>query len=280
MNPTLPGSAQILASWNFSPSLWLGFALLAVGYALVTGPLRQRYHWGQPVSKNRQVAFYLGTLAAWLALVSPLDYLSDNYLLATHMVQHLMLILVAPPLWLTGLPDWLIDRALAPRILRATVNKVTRPLSAFIIFNGLFLLWHLPGWYDAALENEGIHVLEHLSFLLSAMIGWWPVLSASRRIAPPASRPLQMLYLFFNMFPSMALGAIITFSATPPYPFYETVQRLWGLSVQADQQLAGLIMWVPGTMVFFLFFSLAFMRWFSAQSSEEDEGLINRELKE
>ncbi len=270
-------NAQILASWNFSPSIWLGFALLAAGYALATGALRQRSGWGQPVSKNRQAAFYLGTAAAWLALVSPLDYLADNYLLAAHMVQHLLLILVAPPLWLAGLPGGLVDRALAARWLRAILNGITRPLPAFIIFNGVFLFWHLPGLYDAALANERIHILEHLGFLAAAVVGWWPVLGPSRRYAPPASRPLQMLYLFFNMFPSMALGAIITFSANPPYPFYEGVQRIWGLTVQADQQLAGLIMWVPGTMVFFLFFSLAFMRWFSAQSAEEDEGLANHE---
>ncbi len=277
MNSSLPANAQIFASWNFSFSLWLGFALVAGGYALAIGPLRKRYGWGQPVAKSRQASFYLGTLAAWLALVSPLDYLADNYLLAAHMVQHLLLILVAPPLWLAGLPDWLVERALSGRLRRVFVNRITRPLPAFIIFNGLFLLWHLPGLYDAALESEGIHILEHLCFLLSAVIGWWPVLGPSRRFAPRASQPLQMLYMFSNMFPSTALGAIITFSANPPYPFYETVQRLWGLSIQADQQLAGLIMWVPGTMVFFLFFSLAFMHWFSAQSSEEEEGLMNHE---
>ncbi len=277
MNPTPATNAQILASWNFSPSIWLGFALLVAAYALATGALRQRFGWGPVVSKNRQAAFYLGTAAAWLALVSPLDYLADNYLLAAHMVQHLLLLLVAPPLWLAGLPDWLVDRALSARWLRAIVSGITRPLPAFIFFNGLFLFWHLPGLYDAALGNERIHVLEHLCFLAAAVIGWWPVFGVSRRFAPPASPPLQMLYMFFNMFPSTALGAIITFSANPPYPFYDSVPRLWGLTVQADQQLAGLIMWVPGTMVFFIFFSLAFIRWFSAQSSQEDEGLAHRE---
>jgi len=277
MNPPLPTNAQILASWNFTPSIWLGFAFLVCGYALAIGPLRQRNGWGQPVSKNRQAAFYLGTLAAWLALASPLDFLSDNYLLAAHMVQHLTLIMVAPPLWLAGLPDWLVDRALSTRFLRSIVHQLTRPLPAFVFFNGLFLIWHLPRLYDAALANESIHILEHLCFLLSAVIGWWPVLSPSRRIAPPSSQPLQMLYMFFNMFPSTALGAIITFSTNPPYPFYASVQRIWGLTVQADQQLAGLIMWIPGTMVFFLFFSLVFVRWFNGQSSDEEEGLTNRE---
>ncbi len=269
MHTSLPANAQILASWNFSPSIWLGFALLAGLYALAVGPLRQRYSWGAPVSKNRQAAFYLGMLIAWLALVSPLDYLSDYYLLAAHMVQHLLLILVVPPLWLAGLPDWLVDRALAARFLQPLFYQITRPLPAFIFFNGLFLLWHLPGLYDAALGNEGIHILEHLCFLASAIIGWWPVLGPSRRFAPPASQPFQMLYMFFNMFPGTALGAIITFSPNPPYPFYAGVQRLWGLTVQADQQLAGLIMWIPGTMVFFTLFSVIFMRWFSAQSSTE-----------
>jgi putative membrane protein len=277
MNPTLPTNAQILASWNFSPSIWLGFMLLVGVYALSTGPLRQRYGWGKPVSNSQQTAFYLGTVAAWLALVSPLDYLGDNYLLSAHMIQHMLLILVAPPLWLAGLPDWLVDRALSARFLGSVVNKVTRPVPAFLIFNGLFLVWHLPSLYDSALASEEIHIIEHLCFLGSAIIGWWPVVGPSRRFARPASQPFQMLYLFFNMFPTTALGAIITFSAYPPYPFYETVQRLWGFTVQADQQLAGLIMWIPGTMVFFAFFSLVFMHWINAQSSEEEEGLMNHE---
>lgn len=271
MNQPLPTNAQILASWNFTPSIWLGFAILVGGYALAVGPLRRRNKWGAPVSKIRQAAFYLGALAAWLALVSPLDFLADNYLLSAHMVQHLLLILVAPPLCLVGMPDWLVDRALAGRFLRTIAYQVTRPLPAFILFNGLFLVWHLPAFYDAALANENIHILEHLCFLLAAVIGWWPVLGPSRKAAPPASQPVQMLYMFFNMFPSTALAAIITFSANPPYPFYASVQRLWSLSVQTDQQLAGLIMWMPGTMVFFIFFSLIFARWFNAQSTE-DEG--------
>ena len=273
-----PTNAQILASWNFAPSIWLGFAILVGGYALVVGPLRRRNIWGPPVSKIRQASFYLGMLAAWLALVSPLDYLSDNYLLSAHMVQHLLLILVAPPLALAGLPDWLVDRALSGGFLRKIVYQITRALPAFILFNGLFLVWHLPGLYDAALGDEGVHILEHLSFLLAATIGWWPVLGPSRRYAPPASPPVQMLYMFMNMFPSTALAAIITFSANPPYPFYAGVQRLWSLTVQADQQLAGLIMWIPGTMVFFITLSLIFARWFNAQSSE-DEGVPSEPAK-
>ncbi len=269
MNLPLPTNAEIFASWNFTPSLWLGFAILAGGYALVIGPLRLRNHWGPPVSKYRLAAFYLGSLTALLALVSPLDYLSDNYLLSAHMTQHLLLVLVAAPLCLAGLPGWLVDQIFQAKILRSILYQITRPLGAFLVFNGLFLVWHVPGLYDAALENEGIHIVEHLCFLSAAIVGWWPVLSQSRKAAPPASQPAQMLYMFMNMFPSTALGAIITFSANPPYPFYANVQRLWGLSVQADQQLAGLIMWVPGTMIFFAFFSLVFFRWFNAQSSSE-----------
>ena len=268
--PPLPTNAQIFASWNFAPSIWLGLAIIVGGYALAIGPLRLRYKWGPPVSKRRQVAFYLGALAGWLVLASPLDFLSDNYLLSAHMVQHMTLILVTPPLCLAGLPDWLVDRALSARFLRSIVYQVTRPLPAFVVFNGLFLVWHLPGLYDAALADEGVHILEHLCFLLAAFIGWWPVLSQSRRSAPPASQPVQMLYMFFNMFPTTALAAIITFSTNPPYPFYSTVQRLWGLTVQADQQLAGLIMWIPGTMIFFIFLSLIFVRWFNAQSAEDE----------
>ena len=274
----LPTDAQILASWNFAPSIWLGFVFLVGGYALAVGPLRRRNKWGPPVSKIRQGSFYLGMLAAWLALVSPLDYVSDNYLLSAHMVQHLLLILVAPPLALAGFPDWLVDRGLSGGFLRSIVYQVTRPLPAFLFFNGLFLVWHLPGLYDAALADEGVHIVEHLCFLLSAIVGWWPVLGPSRRFAPPSSQPVQMLYMFFNMFPSTALAAIITFSTNPPYPFYASVPRLWSLSVQADQQLAGLIMWIPGTMVFFIFFSLIFARWFNAQSSE-DEGAPNKSVK-
>lgn len=248
--------------WTWEPSILSGLALWTAAYLWLAGPLRRRRGWGPPLSRVRQAAFHAGTAVAFLALVSPLDHLADEYLFTAHMVQHLLLLLAAPPLWLLGLPNGWLDEFIRPGPVQKALRGVTHPVSAFVIFNAVLGVWHIPVFYDAALANERLHVVEHLSFLAAAFIGWWPVLGCLPKSAPRATYPAQLGYLFAMMFPSMGLAAAITFSGVPFYPFYAAAPRLWGISVMDDQQLAGLIMWVPGNMVYFAAFMVVLNRWF------------------
>jgi putative membrane protein len=288
----LSANSQTIWVWTWDASILIGAALWTAGYVWLVGPLRRRRGWGPAPSWGRQASFHLGTFFLLLALVSPLDYLSDYYLLSAHMVQHLLLVLVIPPLWLIGMPGGWLDDVLPAGFIQKAVFQFTRPLAAFLIFNVVFYAWHIPALYDAALLDERLHVLEHLMFLAVAVVGWWPVLGFLPRAAPRAGYPLQTLYLFLMMVFSTGLGAIISLAKDPLYPIYLNAPRvigstplpaftngprLWGLSIMDDQELAGLIMWVPGNMLFFSAFLLALGAWYRSEERKEREKYTRRE---
>jgi putative membrane protein len=239
---------DMAASWNPDPTVIGGTILLVVGYYVYTGPLRRRFSLGPPVPRLRQLLFYLGCTAMLLALISPLDDLGDGYLLSAHMVQHMLLGFVAPPLWLLGMPGWLVELVLPPGLPRRLAN----PALAFLVFNGVFWIWHLPRFYDAALENDALHIVEHLTFMGGGVIGWAPVLGAGFGEKPgPISR---FMYLVPTMFSCNALAALITLTPSQLYSFYGQASLMWGLTPLEDQYVAGLSMWLPGDMLFLALF--------------------------
>jgi putative membrane protein len=283
----MPGSEDLLQRalriWEWQPSILVGLFLWQAAYLWLTGRWQGKARWN-PVTLARKITFSVGTLLAFLALVSPIDYISDHYLFSVHMLQHLLLIMIAPPLWLLGLPDNFLDGLALPGPLQTFARRITHPVVAYLIFNSVVLIWHVPGFYESALENNNLHILEHLMFMVVAIIGWWPMFGCSRQIAPRLSLPLQVLYMFFMMFPTTFLGALITLDPTPWIPFYTHAPRLWelasspgqavttfgqtstgwGLSVMGDQQAAGLLMWVPGNMIFMVTGFVSLFKWFQA----------------
>ncbi len=266
------GSGGGLWSWSWYPSVLAGLAIITAVYLYLANGYRRRAQYGPPVTRLRQASFLLGNLVVFLALISPLDNLSDNYLFSAHMVQHILLIGFAPVLWLLGVPSGLLNHLVRAPWLRKFAYEVTRPIPAFLIFNGVFLLWHIPRLYNLALEEEPVHIFMHLTFLASAVIGWWPVYSRFDEAAPRASLTAQLFYLFVMMFPSTALSAWITFTPSILYPYYGSQAQVFGLSPLDDQQLSGLIMWIPGNALFFLAFSIVFFQWFQyVQRQQPDE---------
>jgi cytochrome c oxidase assembly factor CtaG len=256
-------SAESGIGWVWEPSVLLGLALLSGAYQLAAGPLQRRYAPGRRLPVSRQLLFHAGTLSVFLALVSPLDALADEYLFSAHMVQHMLLMFVAPPLWLLGAPDWLAALATRRETPRRMAQALARPLVAFLIFNGMMWVWHLPSLYDAALANESLHIFEHLSFMAAAVIGWWPVLGPLPQGAPRLSPATKSIYLFLSAFPCTALAALLALSSTRLYPFYGDFPRQWGLSPLMDQRLGGLIMWLPGDMILMLVNIGILYRWFN-----------------
>jgi putative membrane protein len=219
-----------------------------------------------------QVARFLGALAALLlALNGPLHDLSDWYLFSAHMVQHLVLTLVVPPLLLNGLPGWMVDALLAPVVARragaALVRVLTRPLPAFSLYAVALVVWHLPGPYNTALEIHGWHVVEHVVLLATAVAGWWPIASPSR-LAPPLPYAAQLLYLFVFGMPMTVVAAMITGAEHVLYPFYAAPPRRVDLTPQARPRLGGVIMWVPSGLIPLAAFTLVFFRWVAAEADE------------
>jgi cytochrome c oxidase assembly factor CtaG len=240
-------------TWAWQPSILVGLALLTLAYGWLVGPAGRRRARGECVATLRQLAFHSGTLLVFLALVSPLDGVADEDLFSAHMLQHMLLTYVAPPLWLLGMPAWPFEWLARRRPFGAILRRLLQPVTAFLIFNGVMWAWHLPAAYDAALENEGLHILEHLAFMGAALIGWWPAIGAS---LPGVNRLPDLgrsLYLFLSGLACTGLAALITLAPRPLYPFYGSRPQLWGLSPLMDQQLGGLLMWLPADLILMLF---------------------------
>jgi putative membrane protein len=252
--------------WNLQPTLILGLIAQLGVYLALTGPLRQRFSDSTPVDSQQKQLFILGWLAIVVALVSPIERLVSS-LLTMHMLQHILLTLVAPPLMLLGTPRWLFRPFLRIPGVLPLGQFLTGIVAAFLLFNAIFSLWHVPRFYQAALLNEPLHILEHATFFLAAGLLWWPICSPLDEL--PTPQPiLQVVYLFIQTFPPTILGAILTFAEKPLYDYYERAPRLWGLSALNDQALAGLIMWIPGSLLFFGILSVIFIRMLNSESRD------------
>ncbi len=249
-----------LYAWNFDIRLLSSLLFLTLTYQVLTGPLSIR--WGvpeaTPLMKNR---FMLAVLLLFVALVSPIDTLA-LVSLTMHMVQHLILIILVPPLLILSIPPALGSLAMRNPSLRAILQAILHPIAAFLIFNIIFVAWHVPANYDRAVRDVNTHALEHVMFTVGAVLSWWPVFSKQPEL--PRSTPgILMLYLFFMSLPPTIIGALLTFAGYIIYPAYDAVSRPWGMSAQADQELAGLLMWLPGGLVYFVVLTVVFFRWFN-----------------
>ena len=185
--------------------------------------------------------FSAGLLVLFLALESPIDVGGDHYLFSLHMLQHLMLAMIAPPLLLLGLPDqW-----------KAFDRIRVSPLAAIVVFNLVLAVWHLPFLYEATLRNEAVHVLEHLTFLAAGVLFWWPIVVPSDR-AHAMSVVGKIAYLGFAGVPPTILGLAFIMSPMVIYPFYAAAPRVAPLSPLDDQLAAGLVMFGLGNIIYFV----------------------------
>ncbi len=252
--------------WGFHSSVLIGMALWTAAYVLVTGPWRSRYGWGDAPGPLRATVFHFGTLVGLLALSSPLDPLGDDYLFSAHMLQHLLLMYVTAPCWLLGTPGWL-PGLLIPRRLQAAARRVTSPAVALCVFAGVTLGWHVPGVYSLAQAHEWLHIVEHLTFIGAALIGWWPIAGPASVSLPRSPAPIRMLYIFFMAMPCTLLGAILTFAGRPLYSYYVQAPHPFGLGVLDDQRLGGLLMWVPTHVILLVCLSIIAGNWLSSQDT-------------
>jgi putative membrane protein len=262
-----------LTGWLFEPSIILGLAVLYGGYLALTGRWRRRFNGSRPLTGGQLAAFTSGVIVLVVALLSPLDRLGDEYWFTAHMTQHLLLTLVAPPLLIIGTPGWLFEPLRAwPRML-GFARFLTNPYTGFILFNFVFAIWHVPALYEAALLSEPIHIFEHLAFIGTALLTWFPILSPTP-LLPRLAPPIQVLYQFIQSLPPTVLGAIIAFDSSPLYSFYVRAPRVWGIGVMEDQLYAGLIMWFGGALIWLLALTIVFFKWFNREEPIDGKEFI------
>ena len=250
--------------WEFYPTIIIGvFGMLAL-YAALAGPLRERWKLSDVGPERSDWGWFVGSLVLlFFSLQGPLHEMSDIYLFSGHMVQHLLLTLVFPPMWIRGIPPWMW-RPLVELPGVMTIGKVLiRPVVAGFIATGTLYFWHVPAMYEWAMMDHNVHIAEHLAFIVSAVIMWWPAYSRLD-VLPRLNPGMRMVYLFCLTLPMKALGAVITVSDYILYPFYSTQPRMFGLDPMTDQRIGGLIMWLPGGLVFWITIGVVFFSHFYA----------------
>jgi putative copper resistance protein D len=253
--PDPPTLANLALAWRFDPVIAGSLLAAAVVWLFLVRRVA-RLHPGRPVPIARSAAFLGGLAAIAVALLSGIERY-DTTLFSIHMVQHLLLMLVAAPLIALAAPVTQLLRAASPDARRRFVLPVLHstafaalghPVVAWLTFTVVLWISHFSPLFDLALENPGIHQLEHVAFLVSALLFWWPAVAADpapRRLAYPARAGYLLLQLPLGSF----LGMAILFAATPLYAHYATLGTPYGISPLADQQLAGGIMWLAGDVV-------------------------------
>ena len=218
-------------------------------------------------TRGERSSFVGGLLVLFLSLNGPLHDLSDYYLFSAHMVQHLALTLVVPPMLILGTPGWMLRPALAIPWVSAVARRASGPRAAFVIFNVVLTAWHVPPLYNLAMANHNVHIVEHLMFLVSATLMWWPLTSPLPEL-PRLAYPGQMLYCFLMTIPMSIVAFTITLADHILYPAYAWAPRIWGITPMVDQSAGGLIMWVPGTLFFLVVLSVIFFKWVGADADD------------
>ena len=257
--PVTSEAQAILREW--SPPIGVNVALGCATFFYVRGWVLLRRGPSNPLTNTHLLAFLGGIFALWTAIGSPLAAF-DEASLTVHMIQHLLLMLVVPPLlllgapampFLHGLPQFVVRTVLGPLLrlhrLQRLGSLLVHPVSCLLLAVIAMIAWHVPAAFELALNSEGWHEVEHACFLAASLLLWWPVIQPfpSQSRWPAWSLPI---YLLFAMFPGSALGAFLAFYDRVLYPSYAAAPPVFGLPPLTDQILAGMLMWVAGTFFF------------------------------
>ncbi|EPE96462.1 cytochrome c oxidase assembly protein [Rhizobium grahamii] len=241
-------------SWTFDPWIVLPLASLSILYVAGTITLSNRRHSGFGRTLRGPTLFWSGVATLVVALVSPLHELGER-LFTVHMIEHELVMAAAAPLFVLSKPIgvllWgmprklrqLVGEALGNRLLQVLWQVITVPLVATLLHGLAVWSWHLPALFDATVSNSMLHRLQHLSFFLTGLVFWWAVIWHCAEGA-------AAWHLLITMMHTTILGALITFAPTVLYIAQTRFTADWGITSLEDQQLAGIIMWVPGGMIY------------------------------
>lgn len=257
-----------LLRFQAHPDVWMLVVGLGVGYAVTVR--RHLRTAGEATPARKVVAFTLGLLVLWVASDWPLDDVGERSLLSVHMVQYLLLAMVAPGLLLLGLPPWLLDRLLAPRWLRRLARVAARPWTAWLIVNAVLLFSHWNPVIALYLANDLIHLLMHVTWVGAGFALWWPVLAPLPDVRRP-SPPAQLGYLLVQSLLPTIPASFLTFGSGPVFPAYAALPKPPGIDVVTDQQVAGLLMKVGGGVILWIAVTIIFFRWSSREMAAADQ---------
>ena len=264
--------------WALHPDVIFVHVMILAAYWYAVTQLREDLPDAGRVKRSQVACFVLGVLAMYAVSSSPVHDLAEGYLASAHMFQHFVYTMIVPPLLIAGVPSWLYRAPLRNATVFRVAKLITLPLVAFILFNAIQLLTHLPASVDLALRVHWLHFIVHVVLVASAVLMWWPIMSPIEEL-PPLSAPLQMGYLFVQSLLPSVLAAFLTFSDGVFYKFYGAAPRTWGLSPIEDQQIAAFVMKILGSLVLWGFIGWAFFKWYEQENAQAKEPLWD-EVKE
>jgi putative membrane protein len=255
--------------WHNEPFLIGGLILAGWLYAILAGPLRASLAPGEPYPSGKAGMFYGALVLFYLAVGSPLDQVSERFLLSAHMVQHLLIMYPVALLLLLGTPAWMVDPLLGRPALKAPLRLLFHPMTCALASTAVISGWHAPFLYEWTLQDKLVHVGEHLMFLAVSLLYWWPLASPSAAFPSPGYGP-RMLYIFGTEVAMIPVSAYIVFSGDILYPTYEYAPRLIaGFSPADDQLMAGIIMKISGMAVSLAALGYCFFKWSKASESRK-----------
>ncbi|MDE0580824.1 MAG: cytochrome c oxidase assembly protein [Acidimicrobiia bacterium] len=217
-----------------------------------------------PFARHHKLAFVGAMVLLWVASDWPMHDISEEYLYSVHMIQHLLITLVVPPLIWAAIPEWLARLALSgDGSVGVWVRRLARPVAAGLLFNFMVAVSHIPWVVNTSVESGALHYFVHLLLFASAMAMWLPVCGPIPELH--MREPGKMVYLFLMSVVPTVPGGFLTFAQGAVYSAYDHDVRLWGIGLQADQQAAGLIMKLVGGMYLWTWIGVLFFRWAGAQ---------------
>ena len=247
-------------TWPFDLTVYAGLVALFFGHAWLARDAAD-------AGRKHTLWFLGGLFVLWLALETPIDTISDHYLDSVHMLQHVMLAFVAPPLMLLGLSPSMVGRVV--RI--PGLQPLLEPVPAQVIAAVVMIVWHIPALYDATLRQEGLHVVEHVMFIASGVFLYWPMIEATSSHARWHMSPgAKLVYMLLATLPQDGVALALIFSRVPFYEFYTTVPRLIpGFTALIDQTIAGAVLMIVGKVTLGIAALAVFFRWFGAEQAED-----------
>jgi len=254
-------------TWPFDLTVYIGLVALFLGHAWLAGSVSD-------AQRKHSMYFGLGLLTLWFALETPIDTISDHYLDSVHMLQHVLLGFVGPPLLLLGLSPQMVGR-----LVRVPgVHAITEPVPAQLIAGLVMIVWHLPPLYDATLKSESLHIVEHLMFIASGVVLYWPILNATSAHARWQMSPgAKLLYMLVATLPQDGVALVLIFSRVPFYDYYTHAPRLIpSLTPLIDQTVAGAVLMILGKATMAVAAAAVFFRWFASEHRADRSHAIAR----
>jgi putative membrane protein len=260
----------VIPAWHPHPDVYLVLFILGFGYWYANSRIKPHVAPSKPGPTRRQWwQWYGGVAVMWVASGWPIHDIGEQSLFTFHMVEHMLLALVVPPLLLMGTPRWLADVTLGHSRVARWLRPLAKPVPAFVLFNVTFVAIHWPEVVELMLTNVGVHFLIHFLLFSTAFLMWLPVLSPTAAV-PKLSRPGQMLYLFLQSLLPTIPASFITFSTVAIYPVYGDAALTWGLTPLADQTIAGIVMKLGGGLIIWVTIAVIWFRWTSEERHWEE----------